>query len=113
MKELLASWEGLCVSSAILRFVDINLRGTGRSCFRTIRYGGCWRTSIEPRKTIEHVRFIPIRYRCIADIPGNAFGVEQPIPDRAGFELDASCPGEPKRLESTERRSEIAVQRVD
>ena len=30
MKELLASWEKLCVSSASLRFVDINLRGTGQ-----------------------------------------------------------------------------------
>ena len=30
MKELLASWEKLCVSSAGLRFVDINLRGTGQ-----------------------------------------------------------------------------------
>ena len=30
MKELLASWEKLSVSSAGLRFVDINLRGTGQ-----------------------------------------------------------------------------------
>lgn len=30
MKELLAGWEKLCVSSASLRFVDINLRGTGQ-----------------------------------------------------------------------------------
>ncbi|MGB7616060.1 MAG: urea transporter, partial [Pseudolabrys sp.] len=30
MNELLAGWEKLCVSSAGLRFVDINLRGTGQ-----------------------------------------------------------------------------------
>jgi urea transporter len=30
MKEFLASWERLCVSSPVLRFVDINLRGTGQ-----------------------------------------------------------------------------------
>lgn len=30
MKEFLASWERLCASSQVLRFVDINLRGTGQ-----------------------------------------------------------------------------------
>lgn len=33
MKALLARWEGLCASSAVLRFVDINLRGAGQVMF--------------------------------------------------------------------------------
>ena len=34
MEKLLAGWEGLCASSAILRFIDINLRGTGQVMFQ-------------------------------------------------------------------------------
>jgi urea transporter len=30
MERLLAKWEGLCASSALLRFVDVNLRGAGQ-----------------------------------------------------------------------------------
>ncbi|HSN71758.1 MAG TPA: urea transporter, partial [Steroidobacteraceae bacterium] len=33
MKALLATWEKLCVSSAVLRFVDVNLRGVGQVMF--------------------------------------------------------------------------------
>lgn len=33
MKALLAPWERLCASSAVLRFVDINLRGVGQVMF--------------------------------------------------------------------------------
>ena len=34
METLLAKWERLCASSALLRFVDINLRGTGQVMFQ-------------------------------------------------------------------------------
>jgi urea transporter len=34
MQTLLAKWERLCASSALLRFVDINLRGTGQVMFQ-------------------------------------------------------------------------------
>jgi urea transporter len=34
MKELLMRWESLCSASAILRFVDINLRGAGQVMFQ-------------------------------------------------------------------------------
>jgi urea transporter len=34
MKGLLAWWEDLCKSSAILRFVDVNLRGIGQVMFQ-------------------------------------------------------------------------------
>lgn len=34
MKALLAGWEGLCKGSAVLRFVDINLRGIGQVMFQ-------------------------------------------------------------------------------
>jgi urea transporter len=34
MKNLLASWEGLCARTAALRFVDINLRGVGQVMFQ-------------------------------------------------------------------------------
>ena len=30
METVLAKWEGLCASSGVLRFVDINLRGIGQ-----------------------------------------------------------------------------------
>ena len=34
MKRLLVKWECLCSSSALLRFVDVNLRGTGQVMFQ-------------------------------------------------------------------------------
>ena len=34
MKGLLASWEGRCASSKVLRFVDYNLRGIGQVMFQ-------------------------------------------------------------------------------
>lgn len=34
MQELLARWESSCTSSRVLRFVDINLRGTGQVMFQ-------------------------------------------------------------------------------
>jgi urea transporter len=34
MEKLLAKWERLCASSRIVRFVDINLRGTGQVMFQ-------------------------------------------------------------------------------
>ena len=34
MQTLLAKWESLCASSALLRFVDINLRGIGQVMFQ-------------------------------------------------------------------------------
>ena len=34
MKELLASWENLCASSMLLRFIDVNLRGVGQVMFQ-------------------------------------------------------------------------------
>jgi urea transporter len=34
MERLLVKWESLCSSSALLRFVDVNLRGTGQVMFQ-------------------------------------------------------------------------------
>ncbi len=34
MQELLAAWERLCASARALRFIDINLRGTGQVMFQ-------------------------------------------------------------------------------
>jgi len=34
MQGLLAKWERLCASSALLRFADVNLRGTGQVMFQ-------------------------------------------------------------------------------
>ena len=34
METVLAKWEGLCASSGVLRFVDINLRGIGQVMFQ-------------------------------------------------------------------------------
>ncbi len=34
MGKILASWESLSVSSAVLRFLDINLRGIGQVMFQ-------------------------------------------------------------------------------
>jgi urea transporter len=49
MKGLLERWEKLCASSAILRFVDINLRGVGQVMFQNNPLSGllfivaiCW-----------------------------------------------------------------------
>ena len=49
MKGLLARWEKLCVSSAVLRFVDVNLRGVGQVMFQDNPVSGllfiiaiCW-----------------------------------------------------------------------
>lgn len=49
MQRLLATWAGLCASFAILRFVDINLRGVGQVMFQNNPLSGafflaalCW-----------------------------------------------------------------------
>ncbi len=34
MEKFLAKWKGLCGSSRVLRFVDINLRGIGQVMFQ-------------------------------------------------------------------------------
>ena len=34
MEKILAKWESLCASSAVLRFLDINLRGIGQVMFQ-------------------------------------------------------------------------------
>jgi len=34
MEKLLAKWQDLCASSAVARFVDVNLRGIGQVMFQ-------------------------------------------------------------------------------
>ena len=34
MEDILEKWESLCSSSALLRFVDVNLRGIGQVMFQ-------------------------------------------------------------------------------
>ena len=52
---------------------------------------------------------VPTGYRRIAHVSGNAFGMEQPIPDSAGFELHAGGSGESKCLKTAKRSSKIAA----
>src|SRR5215467_5120799 len=67
---------------------------------------------IEPSQAAVHVLLVPRRHGLVAHVTRDAFGVID-VPERARLELHACRPQQPRRLEVSEGRLEVAVGSVD
>ena len=74
MKELFDRWEALCASSAILRFVDINLRGVGQVMFQDNPLTGLLFLAAVGLGIVRCGRAGGLRRRCARRRDGDAFG---------------------------------------